>query len=172
MKTKNLFPVILIVFIQYGCSNSSLDASQKNKLIVQEAFKSISSGDYDQMDLYFDPQFVRHCQATPQVQVHSLEAFKEFIRQDRLAIPDQIMELKYIVSEDNLVAFWGSYKGTQTGQMGPFKPSNKFVELDFSGTFRLENQKIKEAWIVWDNLTMLTQLGHFEPESMIFKNEL
>jgi hypothetical protein len=37
------------------------------------------------------------------------------------------------------------------------------VESKFIGIFRLEEGKIAELWVEWDNLATLTQLGHFPP---------
>jgi hypothetical protein len=45
--------------------------------------------------------------------------------------------------------------------MGPFPPSGKKVESTFLRILRLEDGKIAELWVEWDNLAMLTQLGHF-----------
>ncbi len=123
----------------------------------------MEAGDYDNMDNYMSSNYVRHSQATPDLNIRSLSEFKEFIRQDRLVIPDQQLEIKKLIAEGDLVAFWAIYKGTQTGQMGPFPPSNKYVELEFSGFHRLENGKIVETWITWDNIAFLSQLGHFPP---------
>ncbi len=123
----------------------------------------MEAGDYDNMDNYMSSNYIRHSQATPDLNITSLSEFKEFIRQDRLVIPDQRLEIKKLIAEGDLVAFWAIYKGTQTGQMGPFPPSNKYVELEFSGFHRLENGKIVETWITWDNIAFLSQLGHFPP---------
>lgn len=163
MKTKSF---ILFLFVQIGilgCTDASLKLAEQNKKTVTEAFKIVEAGDYDKMDLFIADNYHRHCQATPNVTVTSLADFKEFIRQDRIAIPDQQLEIKKLVAEDDFVAFWATYKGTQTGQMGPFPPSNKYAELDFSGIHRLENNKIVETWITWDNIAILAQLGHFPP---------
>ena len=59
------------------------------------------------------------------------------------------------------MAFWLKYEGTQKGQMGPFPPSNKKMQLDIGGIFRIQNGKLAELWITWDNLASLIQLGHF-----------
>ena len=118
------------------------------------------------MDAYISQDYVRHCQATPELIIESLEAFKEFIRMDRMSIPDQKLNVKMLISERDLVAFWATYTGTQTGQMGPFFPTGKKAELDFSGVHRLEEGKVVETWVTWDNITILTQLGHYPPQQL------
>ena len=54
--------------------------SQKNKEIVMKSFEIVGNGDYEGMDMYIASDYVRHCQATPELVVESLDAFKEFIR--------------------------------------------------------------------------------------------
>ena len=71
--------------------------------------------------------------------------------------------LTYLVAEGSRVAYWGRYVGTQTGQMGLFPPSGKKMDVDMSGMFRLNDGRIPELWIVWDNLAALEQLGHAPP---------
>ncbi|MDU8886228.1 ester cyclase [Yeosuana sp. MJ-SS3] len=163
MKTKVLTIVCITLLGFMSCNDASIELAQQNKEIVTKAFEVVGNGDYDKFDLYIAKNYVRHSQATPDLVVNSLDDFKAFIRQDRQVIPDQHLEIKKLVAEGDLVAFYAVYKGTQTGQMGPFPPSNKFAELDFSGVHRMENGKIVETWITWDNLTILKQLGHFPP---------
>jgi predicted ester cyclase len=61
------------------------------------------------------------------------------------------------------VAFYGTHVATQKGQMGPFPPSNKQISLEFAGVHRVENGKLVETWLTWDNMSALAQLGHFPP---------
>lgn len=170
METRVLFLAIVFLIGMLSCNDSNTDLAQKNKEIVAKAFEVVGNGDYDNMDSFIAEHYIRHCQATPDINVNSLYKFKEFIRQDRIAIPDQQLDIKKLVAEDNMVAFWAIYKGTQTGQMGPFPPSNKFAELDFSGIHRLENGKIVETWVTWDNIAILSQLGHFPPSQNVTKD--
>jgi predicted ester cyclase len=44
--------------------------------------------------------------------------------------------------------------------MGPLPPSGKKVRFDFGAVARLENGKLAELWITWDNMTILGQLGY------------
>lgn len=165
----NFIIVLIPMLIYHACTNPTNRIEQNHKEIVNRVVNAINSGTFDQLDQYVGAAFERHCQATPQVQINSLEAFKAFLHQDRLAVPDQNMELRYLVAEDDLVAYWGTYQGTQSGQMGPFPPADKFVQLEFSGVHRFENGKIIETWITWDNLAMLTQLGHLSPDQIVPK---
>jgi predicted ester cyclase len=51
-------------------------------------------------------------------------------------------------------------EGTQLGPMGPFPPSGKKVQFDFGAILRVENGKLAELWVTWDNMTVLAQLGY------------
>lgn len=106
---------------------------------------------------------MRHCQATPDVKVSSLEDFKKFLKQDTATFPDSRMTVQHMVAEGDLVAFYITYVGTQKGQMGPFPPSNTLMSTEIAGVHRFENGKLVETWLTWDNLAGLTQLGYFPP---------
>lgn len=163
MKTKILSLTVLFLFGILSCTDPNSKLAQKNKEIVRKTFEIVGNGDYEAMDIYIAQDYKRHCQATPNLVVESLDDFKGFIREDRKAIPDQQLILKHLIAEDDLVAFWATYTGTQTGQMGPVPPTGKSVELDFSGVHRLVDGKVVETWVTWDNVTILGQLGLFPP---------
>jgi predicted ester cyclase len=171
MKTEVLSLALIFLFGILSCTDSNINLAQQNKEIVRKSFEVVGNGDYEAMNNYIAEDFVRHCQATPELIIESLDAFKEFIRMDRKSIPDQKLNIIMLVAEGDLVSFWGTYTGTQTGQMGPFPPTGKFAELDFSGVHRLENGKVVETWVTWDNITILSQLGHFPPTQNGAKDE-
>ncbi len=158
--------ILIILLLHFGivsCTDSNTKLADQNKEIVKKSFEIVENGDYDGMNTYIAQDYVRHCQATPDLIIESLDAFKEFIRRDRKSIPNQKLKIKMLVAEGDLVAFWGTYTGTQTGQMGSFPPTGRSAELDFAGVHRLENGKVVETWVTWDNITILSQLGLFPP---------
>ena len=168
---KNLIKLLVIISIIFvSCTNKKEEHSKSqaeiNKEIIAKTFEIVANGDYEGMNMYIADDMVRHCQATPDLVIESLDAFKEFIKADRKAIPDQKLIVKMLVAEGDLVAFWCTYTGTHTGQMGPFPPTGKSAELDFSGVHRLENGKVVETWVTWDNITILSQLGLFPPPAI------
>ncbi len=137
--------------------------AEEIKVLVQRFGQAMNSRQWDLLDDVVAPGFVRHCQATPDVDVRSLQAFKEYLKQDDSVFPDSVQTLHHHVVEGDLVAIWATYEGTQKGPMGSFPPSGKRVSLDFAAFLRVEGGRIAEMWVTWDNLTALFQLGHLPP---------
>jgi predicted ester cyclase len=131
----------------------------ETKSLVQRLEDAMNKRQLDQLDEVMAPDFVRHCEATPHVEVRSLEQFKEFLRQDAASFPDNVQTFTHIVAEDDMIGIFATYEGTHLGQMGPFAPTGKKAKFDFAGMFRVENGKLAEFWITWDNMTILGQLG-------------
>ncbi len=140
-----------------------MNEHERNKAIIREFFTAVNRHDLNRLSDWIADDIVRHCQATPDVVVRNREDFKNFLEADFKVCPDSEQILKILVAEGDYVAVYATYLGTQTGQMGPFLPSNKKMELDYCGIMRFENGKIAEVWVTWDNLTALSQLGHFKP---------
>jgi predicted ester cyclase len=134
-----------------------------DKAVVRRFGEAMNSRQLDVLDEIVTPGFVRHCQATPEVDVRSLQEFKEFLRHDFAVFPDSVQTARHVVAEAGCVAVWATYEGTQNGALGPFPASGKRMLIDFAAFLRLENGKIAEMWVTWDNLAALAQLGHLPP---------
>jgi steroid delta-isomerase-like uncharacterized protein len=134
--------------------------TERNKTVIRSFFDAWNSRKVDAFDALIAPDIVRHCQSTPGVEVRSLDQLKEFLRQDTAVFPDSIQTIKLLVGEEDLVAAWAAYEGTQRGTMGPFPPSDRKAKFEFGAVFRLESGKIAEWWVTWDNMPILRALGH------------
>jgi len=156
--------VIVGLVVVLSCVCEPCDEGRRNKELVAEVLAIMEAGDLDRLDKYYAADFVRHCQATPNVEVTSLEGMKELLIRDRESVSDPKMVIHRLVAEDDLVAFWGTYSGIQDGPMGPYPATGKRMELDFAGMHRIADGKIVETWVTWDNMTGLSQLGLFPPE--------
>jgi steroid delta-isomerase-like uncharacterized protein len=156
-----LAAVPLLVLV--GCARSHRSLEEQNKAIVNRFGETSNAKDYEAIRGLLTPDFVRHSQATPDVVVQNADQFLQYLKADAAVFPDSRQTLQQLVAEADLVAFRVEYAGTQEGQMGPFPPSHKRVQLDVSGVFRLRDGKLAELWVTWDNLAALAQLGHFPP---------
>jgi steroid delta-isomerase-like uncharacterized protein len=158
--------VLALALALSGCTELGLvqgPSAGQNKDIVRSFVDAMNNRDYDRLDELVKPDLVRHSQATPGVQVRSLEEFKQFLQQDAQTFPDGHQTIEMMVAEGNKVAVYATYTGTQEGPFGPYPPTGKTMELKFLAVLRLEGEKIAEIWVEWDNLAALTQLGHFSP---------
>lgn len=135
----------------------------ENKALVEEFVAVGNARDYDRLGDIVAETFVRHCQATPGLVISNLGQFRAFMEADVRVFPDSRVEVQQWVAEGDRVAVWATYSGTQEGAMGPFPPSGKKMVLEFGAIFRVENDKIAELWVTWDNVAALSQLGHFPP---------
>ncbi|MEN8145341.1 MAG: ester cyclase [Gemmatimonadota bacterium] len=140
--------------------------TELNKDLVRRFVVAINDRNLEALGETVAVDFVRHCQATPDVEVRSLEDLRRFIELDSVTFPDSLVTIDQLVAEDNLVGFFARYEGTQHGPMGPFPPSDRRASIDFGGVFRMETGKIAELWVTWDNVAMLSQLGHLDPADL------
>ncbi|MEE9224976.1 MAG: ester cyclase [Bacteroidota bacterium] len=154
--------VVVAVFMG-GCESKEIAKAEENKAVIRRFIEAINNRDLDLLDELMTPDFVRHSQATPNVQVRSRGDFKRFVQRDLTTFPDAAITIEMLVAEGDMVGFYGTFAGTQEGQMGPFPPSRKRMEVEMGAIFRLEGGKIAELWVTWDNVAGLTQLGHFSP---------
>ncbi|RFU19279.1 ester cyclase [Geodermatophilus marinus] len=139
---------------------ASTDREQGIRTLVRRLEEAMNARDLDALDAVLAPDLVRHCQATPQLQVTSREQFTDFLRQDAAAFPDNVQTFHQVLVDGDRAAVWATYEGTQTGPLGPFPASGRRAAFDFAGVFRVADGRIAEMWITWDNVTVLTQLGH------------
>jgi predicted ester cyclase len=155
--------VIVGLAVVTSCVCEPCDEGMRNKELVAEVFAIMEAGEYDKLDDYLAADYVRHCQATPEVNVASLQGMKDYLNDLEETFPDQKMIIHRLVAEDDLVAFWASWGGVQEGSMGPFPATGKRMELDLAGMHRIADGKIVETWVTWDNVAGLTQVGLFPP---------
>lgn len=143
-----------------------MDQVERNKALVRRFVELTNARDFDGLDEIVAPDFVRLCPSTPGVVVESCRALRDFLEADSLTFPDNRVRLAYLVGEGDRVAFWATYTGTQLGPMGPFPPSGRAASVEFAGIFRIDGAHIAEVKLVWDNVALLSQLGHLAAEQM------
>jgi predicted ester cyclase len=57
----------------------------------------------------------------------------------------------------------GLYAGTNTGEFGPFAATGRVVSLPWTNVYKFDgNGRIVNVNVYYDQLTIMTQLGHME----------
>jgi steroid delta-isomerase-like uncharacterized protein len=154
--------VVVLAIVSMSCAPVNNTAAN-NKAITLKAFEALNSGDYDALDEFIAPNYKRHCQATPEVNVESLEQFIAFVKTWEDAFTDMKGEVHHIIAEGDMVAAYLTYTGTHTGPMGDIPATGGFMDSKTFVFHRFENGKIAESWVTWDNLAVMKQLGVFPP---------
>lgn len=154
---------LLVFVIALGCSQETRTAMESRKIVMQ-GLEALDNQEYDRLGEFFAEDFTRHCQATPDVEISSLDDMIKFVKIWYEAFPDMKAEYHKIVAEGDLVAIYGTFVGTQTGPMGDIPATGKTMDSETFGIFRVEGGKIAESWVTWDNMAIMRQLGLMPPE--------
>lgn len=157
--------VLALVALATGCTPDGEPASApaQSEAVAREFIQSINDRDWELLETLVAEDVVRHSASTPGVVVTNRDEFLKFLRIDLESVPDATQEVDLMFSSGDMVAVRARYLGTQTGQLGPFPPSGKPIDLPFIGLLRVEDGQIAEIWAEWNNLEMLSQLGYFPP---------
>jgi steroid delta-isomerase-like uncharacterized protein len=134
--------------------------SVKNKLLVQAFVDAINAQDWRRVMSMLAPDFMRHSAAAGEPGVRSAEDLVTFLQAEFATFPDATETLQDLVAEADKVAARHHFRGTQWGPMGAFPPSGRVLSSNYLAIYRIENNRIAEAWVEWDNLAGLKQLGH------------
>lgn len=95
----------------------------RNKDLVVRFVAAGNERDMDTLDKLLAPNFKRHCPATPDVEVNCPDDFKRFLERDVAAMPDSNVAVTHLVAEDDKVAVWATYSGTQEGAIRCVMPA-------------------------------------------------
>jgi steroid delta-isomerase-like uncharacterized protein len=155
--------IMIFVGCSQDCAVSQME--ERNKALVQRIHAAVSNGNLEIFDEVLSPDYIRHCQAMPPElqEIHGTEVFKKFVADFVNAVSNCKDEIEFIIADSNMVAYVTTTTGIQTGPMGDLPASGKEFMLKNIVIQRIENGKIAETWISWDNVAMLTQLGFFPP---------
>ena len=153
------FCIAMLFLVFAGCSVEHSQPSDGTDIVLGMT-DAINARDLDRLGEFVADDVVRHSYATPGVNVTNLEEFRAFLESDIAAVPDSVQTVDVIFGNGEYVGVRARYNGTQQGPMGPFPATGKPIEIAFVGLLRIENGKVAEIWVEWDNLGALIALGH------------
>lgn len=134
---------------------------ERNKQLVEAFAEAINQRDWQRLDELVAIDFVRHSYAAPGVS--SRQQLKRYLREEFVVFPDAFESIEDMVAEGNRVAVRHRFCGTQAAPMGPYPAKGKVLTADYLAIYRVADGVVAEAWVEWDNLAGLVQLGHYKP---------
>jgi steroid delta-isomerase-like uncharacterized protein len=148
-----------------GQNNGATTTPEENKELVRRVVtEGVNAHDLEVFREMLASDYARHSQATTEMpEIRGVAAMQEFLKANFTAFPDWHEKIELMIAEGDKVAYITTGTGTHTGPMGDIPPTGKMVEITNYIIQRIENGKIAETWIGWDNLAALVQLGLFPP---------
>jgi steroid delta-isomerase-like uncharacterized protein len=163
MQQSTLVLSSLLAAVAVGCAPSATAQLEANKDLVRQFTEAVNAADWDALEEIVTDDFTRHSEATAGPPAKSRDEFIQLQKSFLVSFPDQRVTGVRLIAEGDEVAALAVYSGTHTGPMGEFPATGRSVEITFLTIFRIEDGRIAELWVEWDNVAMLTQLGLFPP---------
>ena len=116
-----------------------------------------NAGDFRLIDEYVDANFVSHDPAPEDVRTR--EAMKQFVAAQREGFPDFRLEILEVLEHgDKAVTRWRA-SGTHRGSYMGLAPTGRRAAVEGITIERWAGGRIVEAWVAYDVLTVMQQLG-------------
>ena len=93
----------------------------------------------------------------------SLEEDQAALKGWHQAFPDVVITAEKLIAEGDLVTVYWIARGTNTGAGNGLPATGKKAELAGITIWRIVDNKIKEEWSAFDQLSMMQQLGLLPP---------
>jgi predicted ester cyclase len=117
-------------------------------------------GKLNVVDELLAPGYVDHTPRGPESQtVRGPAALKEAVTMFRNAFPDLEYRVDLQVAQDDLVATRFTATGTHLGEFQGVAPTGRKVTYTGTDISRIVEGRIAEAWVNYDALAILQQLG-------------
>ena len=151
----------------FGCSNEPCweDIEEQNMAVVRGAHAALASGDFEGFKAAIGPDYVRHCQAIPPElqELRGTDEFFAFLEEWVSGVPEYTDTITQMIAHQDKVAYVSTMTGVQTGPIGGLPATGREFTVVNIIIQRLEDGKVGETWVSWDNVAILSQLGLFPP---------
>lgn len=132
--------------------------SAENKALARKFFRMFEMGDPGIVDEIVAADYYVHDDPNPNIVIGS-EGVKAGVTRFKKAFPDARLEIAFQLSEGDKVVTRYRWSGTHQGDYFDIPATGKRVSWTVTSTFGIVNGKICEAWINYDRLVVMQQLG-------------
>ena len=139
-------------------------ANEQNEALVRRTFDAFNSGDTSAAEEMIADGAVNHDPATPS-DATGPESFRQTIELYRSAFSDLTFTIDEMFSDGDLVCTRWSSTGTHDGDLMGIPASGSQTSLSGISIDRVEDGKVAESWVQWDNMGLMQQIGALQPEA-------
>ena len=135
--------------------------SEQAKALVRSYFDAVDEHDTSKWDSILADDYVHHDPNLP-VPDADRETHKQLISGMFAAFSDLAVRIEDMVSEGVRVMVRWAFTGTHDGELAgpqPIAATGKSVDVPIMSTHRVSGDRIAEAWVVFDIMSMLQQIG-------------
>lgn len=132
-------------------------STEQNKAIARRYFDQVvnkvdrqAAEDLVAADLVFTSPY------TPEP-TRDRDSFLGMLSAVHAALPDFTLVDHLLIAEGDYIASRWTVHGTHRGQIGPFAPTGKKLEISGLSIYRIVDGRIAEGWVQDDTMTLLAQ---------------
>jgi steroid delta-isomerase-like uncharacterized protein len=131
------------------------DIKEITRRVVEDPWR----GKLDEVIELVDDAYVAQSPGAPEP-IRGKDGFREFVTTYLAAFPDGNITVEEQLAEGDLVATRWTGRGTQQGELMGMAPTGREVTVPGITISRIVDGKVREAWVSWDMLSLLQQLGY------------
>jgi steroid delta-isomerase-like uncharacterized protein len=153
---RRLAVLLLFLTVAWFVPTQAHDVEAQNKVVARSFFEDVlDTGKLEDYAKSHAPDFIAHAEGRPA----SLEEDMAAAREQRKAMPDMRVKVNHIVAEGDLVSVYWTASGTNTAAGWGIPATGKPVSVNGMTLFRFERGLIQEEWSVFDQYSIMKQLG-------------
>lgn len=132
------------------------ELTEENKRTLRELWERGVGGDLDAIDeLYAEDVMYRD----PSIELHGRQNVREYLSSWLEGFPDMEFEFHDMIAEEETVVTYYTARGTHEGDFQDIPATGNHFEGIGMTIDRFEDGEVIEEINVWDNLTLVEQLG-------------
>jgi len=138
-------------------------SEKQNKTIAHQLIEDVmNQGILSLSEQFLSTDFVEHEELPPGTPT-GIEGFNHLVAELHSAFPDFKATIHEMIAEDDKVAVYMNWSGTQQGAFMGMPPSGNRISISVFDIFRMADGKIAEHWGLTDSMAMMQQLGTMPP---------
>ncbi len=132
---------------------------EMNIVTIRRAIQAINDRQLHVIPEMVTPGFVRHDLAGAFREAGGRDGVADFLQLMLEALPDLHITIDDIFASGDRVALRITWNGTHNGKYQDIAPTGNHVTISGTNIYRFEDDKIAEAWQLYDVAGLLRQIG-------------